>query len=53
MHPGEALLIKCYDSVDDGRARFTPHCAFLDPSAPADAPPRQSIEVRALVCHTA
>ena len=32
----------------DGRARFTPHTAFDDPTTPAGAPPRQSIEARAL-----
>ena len=51
MTPGEALLIKCYDSADDGRARFAPHTAFADPDAPGDAPPRQSIELRTLVFH--
>ena len=47
--PGEVILIKGWDSVDDGRARFTPHGAFSFPRTPADAPPRESIEVRALV----
>ena len=45
----EAVLIKCYDSERDGRARFTAHTAFDDPTAPPDAPPRESIEARALV----
>lgn len=49
MTPEEALLLKCYDSADDGRARFTAHSAFDDPSSPPDAPARESIEVRALV----
>jgi hypothetical protein len=43
----EAILIKCYDSMKDGRARFSLHSAFDDPTSPADARPRQSIEVRA------
>ena len=43
----EAILIKCYDSERDGRARFSLHSAFDDPTAPANAPPRESIEVRA------
>ncbi len=51
MTPNEALLIKCYDSADDGRARFAPHTAFTDPDAPGDAPPRESIELRTLVFH--
>jgi hypothetical protein len=49
MEKHEALLFKCYDSAEDGRARFTPHTAFTNPSAPPDAPPRESIELRALV----
>jgi hypothetical protein len=47
MQADEAMLLKCYDS-DANRARFTAHTAFDDPSAPADAPPRESIEVRTL-----
>lgn len=43
----EALVFKVYDSEKDGRSRFTPHTAFQDPATPTDAPPRQSIEVRA------
>jgi hypothetical protein len=46
MTRNEAMLIKSYDSAEDGRARFTPHTAFADPATPADAPPRQSIETR-------
>ncbi|MBK1656990.1 CmcJ/NvfI family oxidoreductase [Paracraurococcus ruber] len=53
MLPEEALLLKCYDSARDGVARFMPHTAFADPTAPADAPPRQSIEIRALLFHDA
>ncbi len=45
----EAILLKCYDSKEDGRARFTAHTAFEDPTSPPDAAPRESIEVRALV----
>jgi hypothetical protein len=45
----EAILLKCYDSKEDGRARFTAHSAFQDPTSPVDAAPRESIEVRALV----
>jgi hypothetical protein len=48
MTPDEVLLIKGYDSLIDGRARFTPHGAFELPHTPADAPPRESIEVRTL-----
>jgi len=48
MRRDEALVFKVYDSAKDGRARFTPHTAFDDPSTPPGAPPRQSIEARAL-----
>jgi hypothetical protein len=51
MTPDEALLLKCYDSATDGRTRFGPHTAFVDPTTPADAAPRESIEIRALVFH--
>jgi hypothetical protein len=49
MQAQEALLLKCYDSVRDGRARFMPHTSFADPNAPADMLPRESIELRTLV----
>lgn len=51
MTADEALLLKCYDSATDGRARFAPHTAFVDPTTPPDAPPRESIELRTLVFH--
>jgi hypothetical protein len=53
MREDETLLLKCYDSLADGRARFAPHTAFDDPTAPADAAPRESIEIRTLVFHSA
>ncbi|MBI3302310.1 MAG: methyltransferase [Deltaproteobacteria bacterium] len=49
MQPDEALLLKCYDSATDGRARFTAHTGFDDPTSPPDAAPRESIETRAFV----
>jgi hypothetical protein len=49
MRQDEVMLIKCFDSADDGRARFTPHAAFVDPTTPAGALPRESIELRTLV----
>ncbi|RJF86330.1 methyltransferase [Oleomonas cavernae] len=49
MTRDEVVLIKCYDSATDGRARFAAHTGFDDPSTPADAAPRESIEIRALV----
>jgi hypothetical protein len=49
MERSEAILLKCYDSKEDGRARFTAHTSFEDPTSPPRAAPRESIEVRALV----
>jgi hypothetical protein len=49
MQRNEALFIKCFDSAEDGRARFAAHTAFDDPTSPADAPPRESIELRTFV----
>ncbi|RMZ88612.1 hypothetical protein DV736_g4158, partial [Chaetothyriales sp. CBS 134916] len=43
QRPDEPLFIKCYDSVNDGRARRIPHTAFVDPAHENDAP-RESIE---------
>jgi hypothetical protein len=43
----EAILIKCWDS-DPTVARFAPHTAFQDPTTPAGAPPRESIEFRTI-----
>jgi hypothetical protein len=34
MGADEAVLIKCYDSAEDGTARFTAHSAFENPTAP-------------------
>ncbi|EIW79806.1 hypothetical protein CONPUDRAFT_166506 [Coniophora puteana RWD-64-598 SS2] len=52
----EVVIFKCFDSADgtegDVAARVAPHAAFKDASSPADAPERQSIEVRALVFDT-
>lgn len=42
----EAVLFKTNDS-DPSRAHCVPHVAFDDPLAPAEAPPRISIEMRA------
>ena len=42
----EAVLIKCYDSMKDGRARFSLHSAFDDPTSPQKPKPRESIETR-------
>jgi len=42
MGAGEALLLECFDSETDGRARFAAHSAFTYPTAPADASPREA-----------
>jgi hypothetical protein len=47
--PSEATLLKIYDSATDGRARLTAHSSFIDLTSSAGAPPRRSIEIRALV----
>lgn len=49
MQANEALMLKCYDSMTDGRARYTAHGAFDDPTSPPNAPPRESIEVRTII----
>lgn len=49
MDRHEALVFKQYDSQVSGIARFTPHAAFDLPAIPADAPLRESIEIRCLV----
>ncbi len=48
MARNETMVLKCYDSEKDGRARWTAHAAFDDPTSPPDAPPRESIEMRTL-----
>ena len=50
MQMDEALLFKVYDSADDGRARFTLHTSFDDPSVKgATNTGRESIETRCFV----
>ncbi|KAH8890342.1 methyltransferase, partial [Thozetella sp. PMI_491] len=56
MTPDEVMFIKCFDSRSQGQpsgragvAALTPHTAFVDPSTPAGAKGRESIEVRCLV----
>jgi hypothetical protein len=48
MRRDEALVFKVYDSLADGRARWTAHTAFQDPTSPPNARPRESIEIRTL-----
>lgn len=49
MKPGDCLVIKCFDSIRDGKtARKVPHSAFTDPTNQDDTT-RESIEIRCLV----
>ncbi|KAF2121697.1 amino acid permease-domain-containing protein [Lophiotrema nucula] len=50
LTPEEVILIKCFDSKLDGRARRVPHTAFHVPGT-EDKKGRESIEVRCLVFH--
>ena len=50
MERDEVILLKCFDSELDGRARWTAHAAFEDPNGPDPSlPARESIEVRTLI----
>ena len=48
MRREEAYVFKVFDSMKDGRARWTAHTAFDDPTTPPHARPRESIEIRTL-----
>jgi hypothetical protein len=48
MRREEALVFKVFDSAKDGRARWSAHTAFEDPTSPTNARPRESIEIRTL-----
>jgi hypothetical protein len=49
MMPDEAVLLKCYDSLTDGTARWTAHGSFQPPNKPANAAPRESVELRTMI----
>tara|TARA_B100000676_G_scaffold309343_1_gene372620 strand:+ start:187 stop:1044 length:858 start_codon:yes stop_codon:yes gene_type:complete len=49
MARDEVILIKGWDSIDDGRALFTPHGALEMRESEHNALPRESIEVRTFV----
>jgi len=49
MTRDEALVFKVYDSEVDNPVRWTAHTAFVNPTAPPDAPQRESIEIRSFV----
>jgi len=48
MRREEAYVFKVFDSEKDGRARWTAHTAFDDPTSPPNARPRESIEIRTM-----
>lgn len=48
MTPDHAIMLKTYDSMTDGRARFIGHSSFEDPNTPPNAPMRESIEIRTI-----
>lgn len=49
MAGDEVLLLKCFDTATDGRARYTAHTGFENPDAAPGTPPRESIEVRTMI----
>ena len=49
MQPDEVILLKCFDTAQDGRARYTGHTGFRNPECPADFIARESIEARTVV----
>lgn len=48
MEREEVVILKCFDSLEDGTAKWTCHGSFNDPNSPPDAAPRESIEIRTL-----
>jgi len=48
MTRDEVVLLKCFDSLEDGTAKWTCHGSFQPPNIPPNAKPRQSIEIRTL-----
>ncbi|KAL2123769.1 hypothetical protein VTJ04DRAFT_134 [Mycothermus thermophilus] len=48
MTQEDAIIFKLYDSLTS-EATVCPHSAFVDPTAPKDAPARASIEVKAII----
>ncbi|KAI9735118.1 MAG: hypothetical protein M1834_001706 [Cirrosporium novae-zelandiae] len=49
QRPEEAILLKIFDSDNHRKAKCCPHASFILPDVPLHAPPRESIEIRALV----
>ncbi|MEM7467144.1 MAG: CmcJ/NvfI family oxidoreductase [Pseudomonadota bacterium] len=49
MQDDEVLFLKCFDTATDGRACFTGHTGFINPTCPEEFIPRESIEARTVV----
>lgn len=49
MTPDEVFVFKVFDTDRTAGVPFTAHSAFIDPTSPDDAAPRESIEMRSLV----
>ncbi len=47
MQPDEAFAFRLFDSDPDA-VQFTAHTAIVDPTAPPDAAPRESLEIRTI-----
>jgi hypothetical protein len=52
MQTDEVWIFKNYDSATDGRARCTPHTAFVDPTDHPVTNARASVEFRAFAFFT-
>lgn len=48
MTTEEVVILKCFDSLDDGTAKWTAHGSFQPPETSPTATPRESIEIRTL-----
>jgi hypothetical protein len=48
LQPDEILLLKTFDSAENGIARYAPHTAFSDPATQPGTETRQSVESRVL-----
>lgn len=50
QRPDDVMLVKCFDSKTDGRARMVSHSAFVNEET-EHMEARESIEIRAMVFH--
>ena len=49
MHDNEILLLKGWDTLNDGTAKYAPHGSFTLPGQKKSDPPRESIEARLFI----